>query len=258
VTEPDALTEFPPSESAALVRRPPRLRWGPWATIAWGIGIAGVMAVGQTVGAAGYLASLRYAHLTLPARGEIGSNGPLLAWAILASTPLVLGAMALAVRLARVRFGEYLALSWPRWRDLGIGLGALTLVLVGAGLAAGLAGEETPDFMLDIFRSARDSGNFALVVFAFVFLAPLQEELLFRGFLYRGLSSSLGAVPTIALTAAVWAVSHLQYDWFFMGEVFAIGLTVGWLRWRSGSTSLTILLHGMMNALALLDVAFLS
>ena len=81
-------------------------------------------------------------------------------------------------------------------------------------------------------------------------LAPVQEELFFRGFLYRGLSTAIGPWVTILLTSAVWSVIHLQYNLFFLAEIFLLGVTFGWLRMRSGSTILTLLLHGTMNALA--------
>ena len=32
-----------------------------------------------------------------------------------------------------------------------------------------------------------------------------------------------------------------------MLQVFVFGLLLGWMRWRSGSTLLTMLLHGLIN-----------
>lgn len=43
---------------------------------------------------------------------------------------------------------------------------------------------------------------------------------------------------------------HLQYDWFFLGQVFSIGLLFGYLRYRSNSTWLPIVLHGINNLAA--------
>jgi membrane protease YdiL (CAAX protease family) len=54
------------------------------------------------------------------------------------------------------------------------------------------------------------------------------------------------------------ALMHAQYQWFFVGEIFALGLALGWLRARSGSTILTFALHATVNGLALLEMAFLS
>jgi membrane protease YdiL (CAAX protease family) len=108
--------------------------------------------------------------------------------------------------------------------------------------------------MTETFRTAREAGMLPLFFFSFAVLAPVQEELFFRGFLYRGLGASIGPWPTIVLTSAVWAFFHLQYEWFFVAEIFLLGVTFGWLRMRSGSTILTMLLHGGMNALALLQI----
>jgi len=41
----------------------------------------------------------------------------------------------------------------------------------------------------------------------------LFEELFFRGFLFRGLSSSfMGPVGAVLVTSALWALIHTQYD----------------------------------------------
>ena len=45
----------------------------------------------------------------------------------------------------------------------------------------------------------------------------------------------------------MWTALHLQYDWFFLGEVFSIGLLLGYLRYRSNSIWLTVVLHGLNN-----------
>jgi membrane protease YdiL (CAAX protease family) len=222
--------------------------------LAWGAGAAIVLVVSQTAGAIAFLAFTSGLGRGVPIPTEnLESNGAMLSAAFLFSTPLVLTYFYLAVRLARVSFREYMALSWPRGFDFLIGIGALFVVLVIAGVSATLTGQEMPDFMSDTFRTARDAGVLPLFFFSFAVLAPVQEELFFRGFLYRGLSGSIGPWPTIALTSAVWSVVHLQYDWFFIGEIFALGIVFGWLRLKSNSTILTILLHGGMNTLALLN-----
>ena len=90
-------------------------------------------------------------------------------------------------------------------------------------------------------------------------IAPLSEELTVRGFLYRGFASSrLGSAGAILLTSALWASIHVQYDWFFIGEVFVLGLILGWMRCRSGSTWLTVVLHGAYNLIAVAQGTLLS
>jgi len=161
--------------------------------------------------------------------------------------------VALVIRLSRVPLSEYLALRWPRWRELGVGMGVLAVTLFCSGVAAQLTGQETPDFIADTFNSARAAGLLPLLVFSFVFLAPLQEEVLFRGFLYRGFAPALGVWPAIILISALWAVTHLQYQWFFIAEIFVLGLVFGWLRAKSGSLMLTFILHATVNGMAILE-----
>ena len=225
-------------------------RWGLWGTLGWGAGAAVVLVVSQTLGAIAYVVWTGGFRGAPIAAEDLQNDGAMLSVAFLLSTPLVLGYFWFAVRLARVPFGEYMALNWPHWSDVLVGIGGLAAVLMVAGLGATLSGQETPEFMTESFRTARDAGMLPLYFFSFAVLAPLQEELFFRGFLYRGLSATIGAWVTIVLSSAIWSVIHLQYNLFYVGEIFLLGVVFGWLRMRSGSTILTILLHGIMNALA--------
>jgi len=237
----------------------PRARWGPWATIAWSIPIGIVMVISQTLGVIAYWRWLRYVHPDQPVNIlDLRTNGGALGFSLTLSTPFVLGFLVFVIRLARVPIAEYLALKLPHWRELRLGFAALAAVLVVTGILATVSGQETPAFMTDTFESARAAGMLPMLLLAFVVLGPLQEEMLFRGFLYRGLAPALGVWPAIALTAITWALMHAQYQWFFVGEIFVLGLALGWLRARSGSTILTFALHATVNGLALLEMAFLS
>jgi hypothetical protein len=177
----------------------------------------------------------------------------------IATAPAPLAAIALAVRLARCRFADYLALALPRRRDLIVGLLILAALLPFADLVSYLSGRPiAPEFVKEIYRTARDGGTLQLLLllFALVGVAPVAEEILFRGFLLRGLAASrVGAVGGIALTSAGWAAMHTQYDWFFIGHILVLGVAFGWLRLRSGSTALTILLHAAVNLTALAQTA---
>jgi membrane protease YdiL (CAAX protease family) len=60
------------------------------------------------------------------------------------------------------------------------------------------------------------------------------------------------------LISLLWAVPHLQYDWTGILLIFVVGLFLGWMRWRSGSTLLTFLLHALFNVESTLEtVAYL-
>jgi len=119
--------------------------------------------------------------------------------------------------------------------------------------------EVAPGFMQDVLKSAQNDGALWLLILAFCVAAPVTEELFARGFLYRGWSESfLGPVGAILLSSAVWTALHLQYDWYFFGEVFSIGLLLGYLRYRFHSTWLTIILHGLNNLAAVVQTILLA
>jgi len=118
--------------------------------------------------------------------------------------------------------------------------------------------ESTPEFMMDVLKSARADGALWLLVIAFCVAAPVSEEFFSRGFLYRGWSETfLGRWGAIILSSVVWTALHLQYDWFFFGEVFSIGLLLGYLRARYQSTWLTVIVHGLNNLAAVIQTLVL-
>ena len=82
--------------------------------------------------------------------------------------------------------------------------------------------------------------------------APLMEEFVLRGFMFRGWSQSfLGPVGSIVLTSVLWGLIHIQYDWLGRFWIFVTGLALGHFRWRSNSTWLTVMVHSAMNTVIL-------
>ncbi len=141
-------------------------------------------------------------------------------------------------------------MRWTSWKNLAIGVVALTVLVLGWELLSRATGREsTPGFMMDVLKSARADGALWLLVIAFCVAAPISEEFFARGFLYRGWSESfLGPAGAIVLSSLVWTALHLQYDWYFFGEVFSIGLLLGYLRYRYQSTWLTVIVHGAQQS----------
>jgi uncharacterized protein len=87
-------------------------------------------------------------------------------------------------------------------------------------------------------------------------VAPIGEETMFRGFLFRGWHrAARDAWPVIIVIALLWALSHLQYDAFSMAQVFSSGLVLGWFRWKTGSTIPSMLLHGLLNCESMLETS---
>ncbi len=235
--------------------RPKSPRWGLWGTLLWMALIAVIYTLAQLVSALGFLAWWPIAYPDQPlTRRDLETNGPLLGVVTLTATAAVLGIVALAVRLSRISMKEYLALRWPSRRNLAICLGLTVLLLMASDFVTTQSGRDVvPDFMAGIYESSRDAGPgfFILLAMTLILLAPLGEEVVFRGFLYRGLSSGVGPFAAILITAATWSALHAQYEPFFMAQIFAFGIFLGWIRWRSDSLILAMILHSVINALAL-------
>ena len=107
----------------------------------------------------------------------------------------------------------------------------------------------------DSYQAARAARDLLMLWLAVSVIAPVVEEITFRGFLYRGWVGPLRPGGAVVATALLWALLHVQYDVFDMVQIFVLGLALGYIRWRSGSTLLTILLHMLNNVIAMIETA---
>jgi len=83
-----------------------------------------------------------------------------------------------------------------------------------------------------------------------VTLAPLMEELFFRGFLYPVLARSLGLPVAVLLTALGFALLHLAQLGFAWGPVlviFLVGLVLTMVRAKTNSLAAGVLVHMAYN-----------
>ncbi|OAF19945.1 CPBP family intramembrane glutamic endopeptidase [Bradyrhizobium neotropicale] len=234
----------PPAEVAPRV-------WKFWGTALWGVLIFAAMFVGQ-VGAIVLLVVLRGLPVDLASIQLVGQEPQALALSVIMGLPATLAAVWLAIRIKKASFVDYLALRWPSWMQLLFGaVGLVLLVLAWETMSRTLGREATPGFMTDLLKSGRDKGAAAMLLLAFSVAAPMSEEVLARGFLYGGWSASFLRVPgAILLSSLVWTVVHLQYDMYFLAEVFTIGVWFGYMRYRANSLWLTIMLHALNNMTA--------
>jgi membrane protease YdiL (CAAX protease family) len=243
----DALTPENPPVTLMPAQLPPRV-WKFWGTALWGLFIFAGMFVGQAAVIA-FLVLKQGGPYEMATAIHVVAGGLTISLSVIMGLPAVLAAAWIAIRPTRTPFADYLALRWTSWNNLLIGIVSLALLVGGWDTVSRALGREvTPGFMGEVLKSAQADGALWLLVVAFCVAAPLSEEILSRGFLYRGWSESrLGVVGAIILSSLAWTSLHLQYDWFFFGEIFSIGLLLGYLRYRSNSTWLTIVLHGLNN-----------
>jgi uncharacterized protein len=239
--------------------RLPRI-WKFWGTALWGLFIFAAMFAGQIAVVAWFVLQREGTIDFSAAVIHVVAGGLTISLSVIMGLPAVLAALWVPIRLSRTPFADYLALRWPSWSNLLIGVVALAVVVMGWDFLSRATGREVePGFMGDVLRSARADGALWLLVIAFCVAAPITEEFFARGFLYRGWSESfLRPGGAIILSSMVWTALHLQYDWFFLGEVFSIGLLLGYLRYRSNSIWLTVTLHGLNNLAAVVQTMVLT
>ncbi len=240
-----------PAGPTPLPARRPGRPWGFWATIGWTLFLFAVFLGTEVVAITIALGLEVYKGITVitPQTIErLATNGFLLAVLTLFRAPLVVGLAAFFAGI-RMPVTDYLGLRRLRWREtlwsvLALSVLQVTLDLTVWGLDRPIVGE----FQLALYRTA---GSLPILVLALVVGAPVLEEVLFRGFVFKGLAASkAGAAGAVLLTSAIWALIHFQYDWYNVLQIFAVGLFLGVVRWRTGSVTLPILLHGLMNAVA--------
>ena len=176
-------------------------------------------------------------------------DGAAVAVSLLVGNPVQIVTLGLAVRMTGEDLLAYFALDVPRRRDVIIAVAGLAVVILVADLLTLAFGRElVPAFQLQIHRSAQAEGALLSLWFALIVVAPVGEELLFRGFLFRGfVREPRDALPGILAISLIWSLLHVQYDWFVIAQLFVIGALFGFARWRSGSTTLVILLHMLLN-----------
>lgn len=217
--------------------------WGRAAT--FGLG-AGALLAGQ---AAALMALTWWYGKSLGEMPDFSGDGIAVILVILVSTPVQVGLLALMARQTGAGAAGYLGLIMPRRADVMIGIAAVVaFVVVGNTISWLLGANIVTVFQSDIYRTANAAGLLPLLWFTVVVATPIGEEILFRGFLFRGWHRMpQDAWVVIFSTALLWALIHVQYDVFVVGQIFVCGLMLGWFRWATGSTLLTILLHALVN-----------
>lgn len=93
-----------------------------------------------------------------------------------------------------------------------------------------------------------------------VFLAPVVEETLFRGYVF-GTLRERGRTRAYLVSCLLWGLAHVwQYaagDWSYlllMAQYLVPGLVMAWTYERAGSLWGSVLLHSIVNALAVWSV----
>jgi len=109
-----------------------------------------------------------------------------------------------------------------------------------------------PDYILDLNGLLRPDTfiGFLLLFVAVSIIAPLGEELLFRGFFQQILEKYWKDVTrAVLVTALFFAMIHMNPYWFV--QIYILGVILGFLAWKTKSVIPALILHSMNNTMAL-------
>lgn len=141
------------------------------------------------------------------------------------------------------RGGDYL---------IAIGLGVAILILGGL-LTHLLANGHPVQQDVSLMAARVPPGMRVLLLLLVVCVAPLIEELVFRGVLLSGLASRLPVGWAILVSALIFGGAHLpdfKFAWYPVPTLVLMGVALAWLRVRSGSLWPSITLHATNNLVA--------
>jgi len=233
--------------------------WGPWQTTGLGFAIFLI----NTAVQAGVLIALAAREYSLnPNLGiltvvtNLATNGSLISMAVIVSGTVGVVMVIVFVKARRhASIREYLALNPITKRQVLINLAVVAGLTALLELVSSATGQ-LPDtgFNLQVYQT---TDPLALLWIAFIIFGPAFEEVFFRGFLFAGwLRSRLGPVGTIALTSALWAVLHIQYNVYGMVQILIIGIALGIARLKTGSLWSPLLMHFVWNLTGMIAIAF--
>lgn len=175
-------------------------------------------------------------------------------------TMLVTEAAWLAV-VARSAWPRVFGWRRPRWSDVGVGIGlgvvcflVQRLTVLALAAVAEQFGAELPPVQQTFQDIAADPRTAPVLVLTAVLLAPMSEEILFRGILFQGLRA-WGLWPAALLSAALFTMAHLEAatsvlaNGLVVAGIFPLGVAFALILRRRGTLIAVITTHATYNAL---------
>jgi membrane protease YdiL (CAAX protease family) len=142
---------------------------------------------------------------------------------------------------------------------MGLVLQLVVILLVLLPLALLLGIEDPPQQdVADVAGGAAGMVERIAVLLVIVVVAPLTEEILFRGVLLSRLRRSMKPTSAVTISAALFAGIHLidPDAAFVVPGPFVIGLVLGYQALRTGRLGLSIMTHAGVNLLAAVALLF--
>ncbi len=140
----------------------------------------------------------------------------------------------------------------PLGTTIGYGIGLMVVALIVSAIynSVVLRGKDSQADTKAIIDGLKSPVGVLLGFFAIVVVAPIVEELLFRGYLQTALTRRMKPWMAIAISSTVFGAIHFQPLAFPI--LALLGAVFGYLYHRTGSLKVNIALHMANNAFAFL------
>lgn len=251
----------PPPATPALTRAP-----GVWAALGWITLYFALQVVGSSLLTLGLAIATGYLHSWRALLHADDVFGATLAQPGVQSVVAILTLAGAALPILLLTWRRWPAL-WSLGRPPGFGFVAPTAarflwLAIVVGVAATIFGGWLTQWLAhgqSVTQNIQQLGEktplgwrIPLALMA-VSVAPLVEELLFRGVLLSALLQRWGSGAAILLSSLLFALLHvpgLNWQLIALPDLLLLALALAWLRLRSGSIWPGVLAHGTYNLMA--------
>lgn len=152
--------------------------------------------------------------------------------------------------------------DWPSWMDIALSVPAFVVYIICSGVFMALLASVFPGINVEQAQELPFSQSmlgaqwqYLLAFVTMVVLAPLAEELLFRGYLYGKLRKTAPVWLSVLVASVAFGLAHLwvgngPLQWAVAIDTFVLSLMLCALREYTGAVWAGVLLHAIKNGLA--------
>ncbi|MBM3210281.1 CPBP family intramembrane metalloprotease [Candidatus Saccharibacteria bacterium] len=169
--------------------------------------------------------------------------------------------MALALLIGGPKLSRLDATTWremgisglPQWRDILLTPPAIIIYFILTTVLIALVSLSVPGFDISQqqtlpFEALSGRTDMLIGFIALVIIAPIAEELIFRGYLFAKLRRYLSFWPVALVVSAVFGLLHGQ--WNVALDTFALSMVMCVFREKTNSLWIPILMHMTKNGIA--------
>lgn len=151
-------------------------------------------------------------------------------------------------RVAPECFGLRRTALWPA---VGLTLAMMFAYYLLSGLWAALLGLSEPDQLPDSLGVETSTAALVAVCVLVTVIAPIAEEILFRGFMFGALRNWRGPIVSAVITGILFGAIHAgSADVEFLVPLALLGVLLALLRWKTGSLLPCMVVHAFNNSIA--------